>query len=158
MASQTHGGLAVAAATRRARWVWSVLAALIVGSMALAAWKAASRSVNMSAAMTPAAVDAIAPGSEVLWVLEIVAIDPIGVAQGIVLDKESETIYRRSTTKVVIHDNTQTRFVMGTSGDVRPGAVVHVTGKLRSDHAVDAEKIVILSGFVQVRNAPDTRP
>jgi hypothetical protein len=158
MAAQTPGELAVSTATRRAFWIWSILAALIVGSMALAVWKAESRSAAMSAAAMSSGAAAVAPGADVKWVLEISAVDPAGIVQGTVLDGKTETIYQRSTLRVIVHERVQTSFVMGGLADLRPGALAHVTGKLRSDRAVDADKIVILSGFVQVRDASDSRP
>ncbi len=44
-----------------------------------------------------------------------------------------------------------TRYVMGKPADLRRSAVIRVTGTLDSDHHVDAEQIVILTGYVQVR-------
>jgi hypothetical protein len=152
MAPQTLDEHAIAAATRRMRWVWSIVAAVVIGSIAVIVWQAASRSVGMSVAVTSASTDALVPGIQGKWVLEISSVDPSGVARGIVLDKKTETAYQRETARVTVYSDAQTRIVMGSLADMRAGAVVHVTGTLRPDRGIDAEKIVILSGYVTVQD------
>jgi len=51
---------------------------------------------------------------------------------------------------VAVQFSAQTKMVMGRPEDIRPGAIVHVTGTVRKDHGLDAGQIVILTGYVHV--------
>ena len=74
-----------------------------------------------------------------------------GTIKGKLLQKKSETLYARTDTSTVVHSNPQTKIVMGKDGDVRPGAVVHVTGVTGKDRSIAAEQIVVLTGYVKVQ-------
>ena len=50
-----------------------------------------------------------------------------------------------------MQSNEHTKIVMGNPTDLQAGAVMQVTGTLRKDHAVAAEQIVILTGYVEVQ-------
>ena len=39
----------------------------------------------------------------------------------------------------------------GKPADVKAGAIIHITGTVHNDHNVQAEQIVILTGYVQVQ-------
>jgi len=67
------------------------------------------------------------------------------------LEKQGETHYTRTTKDVETTWDKHTAIVMGKADDIKPGAVVHVTGKLAADHSVEATQIVILTGYVQVQ-------
>jgi hypothetical protein len=143
---------------RRRRQIWLILAVAVAGLMGWAAWNAALRSGRMSVAVTPLDTRAVATGAEIKQVVEITALDPAGKVRGVVLEKETETQYRRTATVLVVNQDAGTHIVMGGPADVRVGAVMHVSGLLRDDASVDARKLVILSGMVQIGAAPDPRP
>ena len=76
---------------------------------------------------------------------------PQGQVRGKLLEKQDERHYTRTTKDVEARWNKQTAIVMGKVDDIKPGAVVQVTGKVAADHSVDAKQIVILTGYVQVK-------
>ncbi len=71
--------------------------------------------------------------------LEITSVSPAGTFAGRVLKKE-ERGYARTRALLRVPLGPGTRFVMGDRSDLRPGAVVQVSG----------DRIVILTGYVRV--------
>lgn len=70
---------------------------------------------------------------------------------GKLLEKRSETLYKRTQTPVeVTFADPRTQVVMGKASDVRAGAVLHVTGMATADHSVRANQLVILTEYVTV--------
>ena len=74
-----------------------------------------------------------------------------GRIRGRLLEKNDETHYVRTANPADISWGRDTKIVMGKTEDIHAGAIVHVTGKLASDHSVQAQQIVILTGYVQVK-------
>ena len=99
---------------------------------------------------TAAAFAQATPGSKEKIVVEIAEAAANGAVQGKVLQKKTEEIYVRTDIPVTLQTTSQTKFVMGKAADLRPGAVVHVTGTVRVDRGLDVEQIVILTGYVRV--------
>jgi hypothetical protein len=83
-------------------------------------------------------------------VVEIQKPEGDGAFAARLLDRRSDTVYSRTATPVNIRSDSTTRFVMGKAADVRAAAVVHVTGTVDADHRLNAEQIVILTGYVEV--------
>jgi len=88
-------------------------------------------------------------GSQLKAVVELTSVGD-GKAEGLVLDKHSETAYQRSKATLQIDLAPATKFVMGSVGDVRKGAVVHVTGTVSQNRRLETSQIVILTGYVSV--------
>ena len=90
-------------------------------------------------------------GDTAKFVLEVKALEPGASIKGDTLEKQTETVYRRTgnTTKVAF--DTSTAIVMGKTADVHEGAIVHVTAKMGADHLFHAVQIVILTGYVKVQ-------
>jgi len=136
----------------RSRLVWFVLVAAVVLLAALAVWNSARMSVSMSAAASDEPQFAqTAPGTSTKIVVEISESAPEGTAKGKLLQKKTKEIYTRTASNVTLGWNSQTKMVMGKEADIHPRAVVHVTGKVRSDHSIEAEQVVILTGYVKVQ-------
>jgi hypothetical protein len=76
---------------------------------------------------------------------------PAGRIRGKLLEKQDETHYARTGNQAEVAWGKDTAIVMGKAEDIRAGAVVHVTGKVAADHSVQAQQIVILTGYVQVK-------
>jgi hypothetical protein len=74
-----------------------------------------------------------------------------GRIRGKLLEKQDETHYVRTAKAADMVWGKTTAIVMGKAEDVRWGAIVHVTGKLAADHSVQAQRIVILTGYVKVK-------
>lgn len=134
------------------RWT---LVFMVLASLSLAmAITAGRRFMRMSSAMAAAADQngfaQLAPGSKTQAVVEITSASEKGEAEGKLLDREREDLYRRTAMPAGINFSGSTPVVMGKLGDVRAGAVVHVKGTVGTDHRIAAEQIVILTGYVQV--------
>jgi hypothetical protein len=138
---------------RKLRRVWLVLAAMLVLLAALVVWKSASMAKRMStvAASNGQDFSQSALGSQVKFVLEIRERGADGKITGKLLEKKTEEIYARTMTPVTLQSNAQTKMMMGKAADVRPGAVVYVAGTVQKDHGIQAEQIVILTGYVKVQ-------
>jgi hypothetical protein len=156
MDSANSGNAREQAATRRSsgrlsnrRWIF------LLAALALLAFLAMQRSVRRAMKMTVEA----APGAEMLRlkpgdatkvVLELTSVTAGTRAEGRVLERQTETVYRRSANTVRVAFSASTPVVMGKTSDVQPGAVVHVSGTVGEDQTLNATQIVILTGYVQV--------
>jgi hypothetical protein len=92
----------------------------------------------------------LAPGSKTQVVVEIASVDSKGAAEGKLLDRERDDLYRKTATQVGIKFSESTPVVMGKLADLHAGSVVHVKGTVGDDHRIAAEQIVVLTGYVQV--------
>jgi len=70
---------------------------------------------------------------------------------GVLLDPQSQTAYSRTATAVHVSFDSSTKVVMGTTSELQPGAVVHVTGTLAKDRAIQAQQLVIVTAYAKVK-------
>lgn len=114
-------------------------------------WRVGSRAMRMNAgAAITAQLDQVKPEEEVKVVIEVTsAVAPD--LRGALLDKQTETLYRRSGRGAEIVWDADTKIVMGKVADIHPGAVIHVTGTAVAGKKIKARQIVILSGYVKVQ-------
>jgi len=160
-------------------WVF-VLTGLAVLAF-LAMQRGVSRAMKMKAEATPGAqVAQFKPGDAAKVVLELTRVGD-GEAEGRVLEKKTETVYRRTTASARVAWTGSTAIVMGKVPDLHAGAVIHVTGTVSKgggEQAAQAEarqaagsqmvrspvvtsqvvtskivasQIVVLTGYVQVQ-------
>ena len=139
---------------QRAGRVWIALTSVAILVLVAVIFSAAQRDLKMSSGAAAASganqfLEA-APGSKMKVVVEIQKQEGDGAFDARLLDRRSDTVYSRTTTPVTIRSDNATRFVMGKAADVRAAAVVHVTGTVDADHRLNAEQIVILTGYVEV--------
>jgi hypothetical protein len=90
-------------------------------------------------------------GDEAKLVLELTGVKASTSIDGTVLEKQTETVYRRTSEKTTVAFDSSTPVVMGKASDIHDGAVVHVTAKMAGDRTLHAEQIVILTGYVKVQ-------
>lgn len=137
---------------KRARRVWITLVALVALLAGLAVWMSARMSGKMSTAGASGeqALAKAAAGSKAKVVVEIAETTPDGTFRGKLLEKKTEEVYARTSALVTVQFNAQTKMVMGKPADIHAAAIVHATGTLRADRSLDAEQIVILTGYVRV--------
>jgi hypothetical protein len=127
-----------------------LLTLLAVLSLAFV-WRGVGRMLTMrTQAASTAEFAALTNDADAKVVIEI-AEAAHGRVRGKLLERQDETHYKRTTKDVEATWNKQTAIVMGKAEEVKPGAVVHVTGKVAPDHSVEARQIVILTGYVQVK-------
>ena len=135
------------------RKAWAVFTAVVIALGALAIWRSADASKTMSAA---AASDEkqfseSTPGSKTNFVMQINEVTAEKIIRGRLLQRKTEELYTGTSTSVKVQFGDYTSVVMGKLADVRAGAIVHVTGTVHDDHSMQAEQIVILTGYVKVQ-------
>jgi hypothetical protein len=99
--------------------------------------------------LTEHALASSAPGESVDLAIEITAAGDGSVA-GRMLERSSQTRYRRTQRAVTLRWSARTKLVMGKSGDIRPGAIVQAHGPLDAGATLDADRLVVLTGYVEV--------
>ena len=139
----------------RAARLWIVALVLLAALSLFAMWHSMGRAMQMSAETTSSSsFSQLKDGDEVKLVLEITAVTPSASLEGNRLEKQTETVYRRTGHTARIAYDAETPIVMGKPPDVHAGEVVHVTAKIKtgSDPALHATQIVVLTGYVQVQD------
>ncbi len=101
-------------------------------------------------AMTADQIDRSAPGAHLNLVIRVDSFARNTIA-GHVLDRITDSAYSLTKDAIAIYAPSDTAFAMGSSGDLRPGAVVYVYAVATKAHAADATKIVIVTPYVTVK-------
>ncbi len=131
--------------------IWMVLLVALALLSFLAMRRSMGKAMNMKSETTAGgSLSRLKPGDEAKVVLEVTAVSAASV-KGTVLEKQSETVYRRTGNTVKIAFDTATPVVMGKASDIHEGAVVHITAKMGNDHVLRAGQIVVLTGYVTVK-------
>jgi hypothetical protein len=130
---------------------WLPLVVLLGLAFAVAAGLYSSR---MMVLRKPAAVTEVAarnPGAALDVAAEVTGVSAAGNVSARLLVKRGDA-YARTTDTLEIHLTPGAKFVMGSRGDLKPGAVLQVHGILESaEHKLlDAEQVVFLTGYVKV--------
>jgi hypothetical protein len=110
-----------------------------------------SKAMGMKAETTVGAASQLRPGDEMKAVLQLTRVTAAAGVEGNVLEKQTETVYRRTGNTLKISFDAATPVVMGKLTDVHEGGVIHVTAKMANDHLLHATQIVILTGYVKVQ-------
>jgi uncharacterized protein YdeI (BOF family) len=137
---------------RRSRLAWSAIIAFLVALASFAIWQSARTAASMSGAASSEENQFAQAqvGSEVKVAVEVASAGADGTLRGILLQKKTEEKYARKCMEVVAHIADHTAYVMGKRDDVHPNAVIHITGVVQKDRSVDAEQIVILTGYIHL--------
>jgi hypothetical protein len=130
-------------------WIALTLAVLVLIAGAALYVTCRSSGMQRAAAATEAPFASLNPGDAAKLVLRLDSLTADG-ADATNLQKESETKYRCTPEKIYVAFSATTPIVMGNHEDIRPAAVAHVTGVVGKNHELAAEKIVVLTGYVQV--------
>jgi hypothetical protein len=140
---------AVSVKSGRPVWVF-MLAGLAVLSLAFV-WRGAGRMMRMQTqAASIAEFAQLKPQDNAKIVVEVTETSE-GRIHGKLLEKQDETHYARTGNAAEVSWGKETALVMGKVEDIHAGAILHVTGKVGADHSVQAQQIVILTGYVQVK-------
>jgi len=133
---------------------WTLMFAVLAALSLTAAITVGRRSMRMSSAMAaaadPSGFTQLAPGTAAQVVIEVTSVSP-KQADGKLLEREQDDLYKRTGEPVDFTFVDATPVVMGKMADLHPGAVVHVKGTVASDHRIQAQQIVILTGYVKVQ-------
>jgi hypothetical protein len=132
------------------RYPWAILSVGLLTGMIIPVYLISNRMMSAKP-MTEAEVAAVSLGGEVEATLEVTGTPSEGVLQGTLLERQGNGTYQRTNRTLSVRWRSDTPVVMGKKADVHRGAVIQIKGKSRSDRSVDAERIVILTGYVTVR-------
>jgi hypothetical protein len=143
---------AIPATSSRTIRIWMVVLIALALLSFLAMRRSLGKAMRMNSETTAAsALPQIKPGEEVKVVVEVTAVAPGASVAGNTLEKQTETVYRRTGSATKIGYDDATPIVMGKAADVHEGAVLHITAKMGDDHVLHATQIVVLTGYVKVQ-------
>lgn len=126
-----------------------MLAALAALSLVFV-WRGAGTMMTMQTQVaTHAEFVQLKPQDNAKIVVEVTEA-PAGRICGKLLQMQDETHYVRTANQAEVGWGKDTAIVMGKAEDIHMGAVLHITGKVAADHSVQAQQIVILTGYAQV--------
>jgi len=136
----------------RSTRIWIVLLVALALLSFIAMRRSIGKAMGMKAETTvSSSLPQLKPGEEAKVVLEVTRVAPSASVEGTVLDKETETVYHRSSRTIKIAFDVATPIVMGKASDVHEGAVLHTTAKMGEDRGLHVEQIVVLTGYVKVQ-------
>jgi hypothetical protein len=150
----------------RSNRIWIALLVAIALLTLLAMRRSLGKAMRMTTETTTSASPTrLKPGEAAKFVLQVTTVAGTANAgssevEGIVLEKQTETFYRRTGSTVKIGFDPATPVVMGKIADVREGSVVFIKAKEaetkmgetnKGEDRLQAEQIVILTGYVTVR-------
>jgi hypothetical protein len=129
------------------------LAALIGACLVVAAGAIGLDVMHRAGAMAPVATPAATllsarPGAAYKAVLRIERRLAGGFAADVL--EGHDTHYRATGMTVRVELDGDVAVVMGTAADVKPGAVVQVSGTVTATHGLRARQLVMLTAYVQV--------
>jgi hypothetical protein len=131
-------------------WVFLLTTLALLASLAM--WRTADQAMQMkSRAAGSAQFAALKPGEITKVVLEVTGKSSEGQFTGKLLEKKDETGYTYTATEISVAFDGKTPVVMGKVSDVRPAAILHVTGSVAQNHTLQATQLVVLTGYVTVR-------
>ena len=90
------------------------------------------------------------PGELVKAVVRVDALTGATALSATLLAKKTESEFTPTSANLHAQWNSQTKFVMGAAGDLKPGTVIEVIGPLGEGRGVTANELVILSPYVHV--------
>jgi hypothetical protein len=132
--------------------IWIVLLVALAVLSFVAMRRSMERAMGMKAETTAgSSLSQLKAGDEAKVVVEVTHVAEAASIEGKVLEKQTETVYRRAASTIKIAFDAATPVVMGKTSDVREGAVVHVTAKMANDRVLHAKQIVVLTGYVRVQ-------
>ncbi len=137
--------------TARRRWL--ILAGLLVIGLlaAIIVPVLVSRTMIGPAPDSAQRVAGATSGEHITAVLEVTTVSTGGLLAGRVLERQSETLYQRTDHMLQIRWNADTPIVMGKPQDITTGAVFQVSGQLDAARILNADRIVILTGYVSIQ-------
>jgi len=135
---------------RNLLWIGALVALALLSLFAM--WRSIERAMRMEVQTTVAAsAPQLKVGDQAKVVLQLTAVASGKNLEGNALEKETETEYRRTNSTLKIAFGAATPIVMGKNSDLHPGAIVHVTARMMDDRMLQAEQIVILTGYITVQ-------
>src|SRR5271154_801206 len=127
------------------------LFAAVFGAIVYVGFDIAGRASLMQMTNIDASVyKAARPGQSVKAVLVVEARESDAALTGHLLRPVTETDYRRTSTSIRALIEPTVRVIMGTTDDLKPGAIAQFDGVADSQGAIRVRRIVILSAYIHV--------
>lgn len=121
-----------------------------LAAMAWAGWSAMQRSAAMTLTDTSATAFAgAAPGASADLIVEALRVGAGGELTGRLLEPHGSG-YRRTAVYVTARLTAGSAVLMGTAADIKPRAVLELSGRFDDDHRVRVARVVVLTGYVTV--------
>jgi len=132
-------------------FVVSIVLIAVVGAVGYLAADITGRAMQMQPAKTDASAFAAAKvGAPLKAIIQIDTKDEEGLVAGHLLAPVTETTYRKTATLVYARVQPAVRIIMGTLGDVKPGAIAQFDGVADGAGAMTVRRVVILTPYIHV--------
>lgn len=122
----------------------------IVAAVAVPIYWRYSSMIGGSAPQTVQQFAASTPGAQAQIAVEVSGMPSDSMLTGSLLQKNADGTYSR-TAKIVSVKWRSAKIVMGSSSDVKVGAILQISGTLSTNDTLTAVQIVILTGFAQLK-------
>ncbi len=131
-----------------------LLGLLIIGGVAVIAvlFYLSFSSMMGGAASAPQTAQQVAsatPGSQANVAVEVTGLSSQTMLEGNLLQKNADGTYSRTGKTITVQWN-HSQIVMGSSSDVKVGAILQASGIIGTSDVLTATQIVILTGAVQI--------
>lgn len=131
-------------------WLLGVLIVVILAALAIPLYLGYSKMMGGSASQTAQQFAASTPGAHVTWALEVTNTPSQTLLTGNLLQKNADGTYSR-TGKTVRVQWTAKSVVMGSSSQVKVGAILQASGVLGTNDVLTASRVVILTSLIQLK-------
>lgn len=91
------------------------------------------------------------PGSQVKVMVQVTGLSSQTRLTGNLLNKNSDGTYSPSGQEVSVNWDPAHSVTMGSSSDVKVGAILQISGPLGTDNVLTASQVVVLTSFVQIK-------
>lgn len=128
-----------------------LLGVIFVTGMAWAGWDTMKRSGGMA----PQGVDGTAfaahgaPGASAKLIIEVLSVDNSGRLEGRLVEEHAGR-YRLTPVPVMAQLAADSAVVMGAAADIKPRAVLQLSGRFDDGHRIRVARAVVLTGYVTV--------
>ena len=131
--------------------ILAVVAAILVPLYIVRTTMTSQLAGSPTNAGTQAQAAAVRPGSHTMLLCQVTSTPENNRMNGLILKENSDGSYSSTGSSVSIQWDPNRSITMGSRQDVHQGAILQVSGSVRSDRVVHADQIVILTGIVTVR-------
>lgn len=127
-----------------------LLGVIFITAMTWAGWDTMKRSGGMAPkGMREPALANTAPGSSAQLVMEVLSVGNGGQVRGRLLERHKGR-YRLTAVPVAAQLTAESAVLMGAAADIKPRAVLQLSGRFDDGHRIDVARAVVLTGYVKV--------
>lgn len=135
---------------RRSTQLAVLLSVAFIAAMAWAGWDTMKRASGMTPkGMNATAYAKAAPTASARLVIEVLSLGDAGRFSGRLLEERGGH-YRLTPVSVEAELTPDSAFVMGGISDIKPSAVLQISGRFDDRHRVRVARAVVLTGYVTV--------